>query len=120
MIDQKIAKRVYKARGMDAETRMRDSQENVLVGDVVQIHKGAFGAGVVTRIYEQCIGASVELWCIVETVHLSVSTCNESDTYGQLQMGVARCEISCRRALELPVFVTGRSGDVDNRRKSIT
>ncbi len=87
------------------ETRKYSSDETPALGDVVQLCGGPFGSSVVTRIKGE--------WAMCERVHASVGAT------GQIQFGVERVEVTVNRLREMPVFVTGPSGRIDNRVRGV-
>jgi len=91
-----------------AMTRRYGDGEAPRVGDVVRLFEGAYGSGVVTALPEDPSEADV---AIVERVHASVG-------HGQIQIGVERVAVSYARLRNLPVFVTGSRGEIDNRDRS--
>jgi hypothetical protein len=75
--------------------------ENPTVGDVVEIFEGAYGAAIVTS--KDSSGSLV-----LERTHCSVG-------FAQVEIGVERLTVSMERVRQMPVYVTGRSGNIDNR-----
>lgn len=98
------------------ETKKRLLVEEVRVGDVVQVFPGAFGAGIVTEVYLSRENKG-EVWCLIERAHLStgVAVGDEIRRHGQIKIGIERIDLPLSRVCELPVFVTGKSGKIDNR-----
>ncbi len=86
-------------------TRNYEDTEQPRIGDVVELFDGAFSAGIVTELPRD---AHPNGDAIVERVHSYVSN-------GQLRIGVERLRISFARLRQLPVFVTGQAGNLDNR-----
>ncbi len=93
-------------------TRSYSEDETPQVGDVIQLFEGAFGAGVITRITPNPLKYG-DTWAVVERTHASVSEHGH-----QVQIGLERVEVPLHRIKsEMPVFVTGPSGRIDNRKR---
>jgi hypothetical protein len=86
-------------------TRQYRTDETPALGDVVQICGGPYGSSVVTQIKGE--------WAVCERVHASVGAS------GQIQIGVERVEVTTNKLREMPVFVTGPSGEIDNRVRGV-
>lgn len=86
-------------------TRQYRSDEEPKVGDVVELFKGAYGDATITKIEKN--GDAV-----CERVHASASL------LGQIQIGVERVTVTAATCRGLPVYVTGESGEIDNRHRS--
>ena len=85
--------------------RQYEDGEEPRVGDVVELFKGAYGDATITRIEDN--GDAV-----CERVHASASL------LGQIQIGVERVTVTAETCRGLPVYVTGASGEIDNRHRS--
>ena len=83
------------------ETRRYELDETPALGDVVRLCGGPYGSAVVTKIKDE--------WAVCERVHASVGAT------GQIGIGVERVEVLLGTLRDLPVYVTGASGGIDNR-----
>ena len=90
---------------MQQQTRQYAGDEIPKLGDVVQICGGPFGSSVVTKIGDE--------WAVCERLHASVGAT------GQIQIGVERVEVTVESLREMPVFVTGQAGQIDNRVRGV-
>lgn len=96
---------------MSERTRERRPGETPRIGDVVQIFDGAFGTAILTA---HRYDGYVTYWT-VERPHVSCSSTGETRPAAQFCMMAERFELSTERVCALPVYVTGASGNVDNR-----
>lgn len=88
------------------QTRQYRQDENPEIGDVVEFFKGAYGDATITKIQD-----NGDVVC--ERVHASTSL------LGQIQIGVERITVTAKTCRGLPVYVTGASGKIDNRRRGL-
>jgi hypothetical protein len=85
-------------------TRNYESDENPEVGDVVQLFDDAFGTAIVTVISKET--------ATLERTHMSVHD-------WQVQIGIERLDVSLERLRTLPVYISGKSGRIDNRASAL-
>lgn len=86
------------------QTRQYRDDETPRMGDVVELFKGAYGDATITKIED---GGDA----VCERVHASASL------LGQIQIGIERVTVTASTCRGLPVYVTGESGEIDNRHR---
>jgi hypothetical protein len=82
------------------ETRAYREDEVPSLGDVVRLCGGPYGSGIIAKIEGD--------WAEVERAHAKMSG-------RAVYLRVERVPVATARLRELPVYVTGPSGHVDNR-----
>ena len=89
-------------------TRKYRDDEQPRVGDLIECFEGAYGVGIVTKIYGNPINPASGDEIIVERIHATVS-------FGQIAIGVERISYTHTHLRMRPVLLRVPNGDIDNR-----